>query len=296
MKNVKYFDRINHKLLELEVSDEVARVLWATNRQWSRRGQKDRENIALSLDQQTEYNGDTALTYHELVADENADIEMNLEKVAFIKCVWRVVDKLNPMQATMLKEHYIKKMRASELSEKYHLDRCRFSQHKLTILSHLRTLLCFDEEFTDTKYFKELKHLFERDLEKIAKQKLLQDEYKIDISKVEELTKQPRQIFKIAEKLGVPIDENQKQFWNMAHTEVGNAIKPILENVDKKEFTIEELFGRLLENSIAKPNDRKDKQVIKEVKAESKNLFASLEKFASELADQILDMKDKSAK
>ena len=107
MRIIKYYDRIHSELLELEVNDEVAKFFHADNRRWSRQGQKIKENIALSLDEPTEWNGEDALTYGELIEDEKANIDKIMAKKELARIVWNVVDKLDKNQAKMIKLYYI---------------------------------------------------------------------------------------------------------------------------------------------------------------------------------------------
>jgi len=81
LRTIKYYDRINRQLLEIEVSDKVAKTLHADNRRLSRQGQRDSENIALSLDDYSQYDGENTLTYGELIEDKNADVK-NMQRKA----------------------------------------------------------------------------------------------------------------------------------------------------------------------------------------------------------------------
>ena len=87
MRKIKYYDRINHKMLELEVSDEVAKFLQADDRRQSRQGQKYRENVVLSLDDYSQVDGQNYLTYHELIADKKSNTIENYENKQFNKLV-----------------------------------------------------------------------------------------------------------------------------------------------------------------------------------------------------------------
>lgn len=49
MRKIKYYDRINHKLLELEISDELTRFLFSYDK-WFQRKQKEYGYYSLSID------------------------------------------------------------------------------------------------------------------------------------------------------------------------------------------------------------------------------------------------------
>jgi hypothetical protein len=45
LRAIKYYDRINQQMIELEVSDEIAKFLQNDSKRRSRSGKKDKENI-----------------------------------------------------------------------------------------------------------------------------------------------------------------------------------------------------------------------------------------------------------
>ena len=153
METIKYYDRIHNKFIDLEVNDEVAQFLRSDNKRLKRQQKRDGQYIAISLDEQTEYNGEEALTYHEIIADENAYIEKNLEKKEFAKCIWRVVDELEDKQAKIIKGYYKYGYKNKELSSYLKMSTSAFCQFKATALKHLHILLSFDPEFSNTNFY-----------------------------------------------------------------------------------------------------------------------------------------------
>ncbi|MDD4575123.1 MAG: hypothetical protein PHI36_01720 [Bacteroidales bacterium] len=210
MKWIKYFDRINHQLLDLEVSDEVARVLWSTDRQWSRKGQKDRECIALSLDEQTEYNGEDALTYHELIEDEKANIEKNYLRKEFYELIWSIVDKLEEKQKKILTWYFKDGYRMREIASKTKSTTPALTQFKNTALKHLKFLLCNDRYFRDTNFYQyQLSRPFTKTVIKTA-EKMKTQSFEINFDEVTEYLNKMQQSLKISDKIGAPIQQEKR--------------------------------------------------------------------------------------
>ena len=153
METIKYYDRIHNKFIDLEVNDEVAQFLRSDNKRLKRQQKRDGQYIAISLDEQTDYNGEEALTYHEIIADENAYIEKNLEKKEFAKCIWRVVDELEDKQAKIIKGYYKYSYKNKELASYLKMSTSAFCQFKATALKLLHILLSFDPEFSNTNFY-----------------------------------------------------------------------------------------------------------------------------------------------
>lgn len=208
MRTIKYYDRINKQLLEIEVSDEVAKFLHADNKRLSRRGQKDKENIALSLDAYSHHEGKEALTYGELIADENAYVDKHLEEEDFSNIVWSVVDKLESKQAESIKMLYLNERKAKAVARHFGMSQSAFSQFKDTALKHLHILLSYDEEFRKTIYYERHYKDFAEDVINQAKREISNNEtYSINLNNVFDLMKSVTQINKITEKIGIEIPE-----------------------------------------------------------------------------------------
>lgn len=230
MRVVKYYDRINKQLLELEVNDEVAKFLHSDNRRLSRQGQKDRENIVLSLDDQTDYNGEEALTYHELIPDEKAYVDKILEQKEFSRIVWKVVDKLEEKQAKAIKGYFKIGYRAKELADYLGMSTSAFTQFKDTALKHLHILLSYDEEFRSTTYYELHYKDFADDVIKQVKQSLQDDTLQINLNSVLSLMKGVTQLNKITKSIGIEIpEETCKQLESMTKP-VWNFIKDLKKN------------------------------------------------------------------
>lgn len=208
MRTIKYYDRINKQLLEIEVSDEVAKFFQADNKRLSRQGQRDRENIALSLDAYSHHEGKNALTYGELIADENANIEKYAEKNEFSNIIWNVVDKLESKEAEAIKMFYLYDRKAKVVARHLGMSRSAFTQFKDTALKHLHILLSYDEDFAKSTYYENHYKDFTDDVINQAKEEICATEtYSININNVFELMKSVTQINKITEKIGVEIPE-----------------------------------------------------------------------------------------
>jgi len=208
LRTIKYYDRINKQLLELEVSDEVAKFFQADNKRLSRQGQKDKEHIALSLDAYSHHEGENALTYGELIADENAYVDKYLEKDDFSNIVWNVVDKLETKQAESIKMLYLNERKAKVVARHLGMSQSAFTQFKDTALKHLHILLSYDEDFAKTTYYEKHYKDFADDVINQAKAEITASEtYSINLNNVFELMKSVTQINKITEKIGVEIPE-----------------------------------------------------------------------------------------
>lgn len=208
MRTIKYYDRINKQLLEIEVSDEVAKFFQADNKRLSRQGQRDKENIALSLDAYSHHEGENALTYGELIADENAYVDKYLEKDDFSNIVWNVVDKLETKQAEAIKMLFLNERKAKVVARYLGMSQSAFTQFKDTALKHLHILLSYDEDFAKTTYYEKHYKDFADDVINQAKAEITASEtYSINLNNVFELMKSVTQINKITEKIGVEIPE-----------------------------------------------------------------------------------------
>ena len=274
MRKIKYYDRINHKMLEIEVNDEVARFMQADDRRQSRQGQKYRENVVLSLDDYSCVDGQNYLTYHELIADEKSNTIENYENKQFNKLVWHICHKLSYKERQILWWYYKIGYKASEIAKSLKLDSSQFSQQKATAISHLRILLLNDPDFVNTDYHKSTE-IFTRPKE------VKENAENLDIKKIEfknkdiyNLTKEVPQQIKISEKLGIKIDELIKNFGLLANKEVRNFFKWFSDNDDlERKFNISELIPNLVEYVFDTQNNDKDKRIISQIKTVMPNAF-----------------------
>ena len=211
MKTIKYFDKIHNKMLELEVNDEVAKFLEADKKHSQRQRIKDYENISFSLDEKTSVDGEIALTYNEIIPDENSNIEKILEKKAFKQCVWNVVDKLNEDEAKAIKLFFWYGYKASEIAKYFNMSVSAFTQWKSTILKHLRILFSYDEQFKQTEFFKSHYKKFSEDMEKQTKESLAKDVYSVDLNSVSDLIKTVTQTKKTMESLNIKLSKKDKK-------------------------------------------------------------------------------------
>ena len=238
MRKIKYYDRINRKLIELEVTDKVAKFLQADDRRQSRQGQRYRENVVLSLDDYSCVDGQNYLTYHELIADEKSNTIENYENKQFNKLVWHICHKLPYKERQILWWYYKIGYKTSEIAKSLKLDNSQFSQQKATTLSHLRVLLLNDPDFLNTDYYKSTKMF-------TLPKEVKENAENLDIKKIEfknkdiyNLTKEVPQQIKISEKLGIKIDEPIKNFRLLANKEVRNFFKWFSGNDDLEKNLI----------------------------------------------------------
>ena len=274
MRKIKYYDRINHKMLELEVSDEVAKFLQADNRRQSRQGQKYRENVVLSLDDYSQVDGQNYLTYHELIADEKSNTIENYENKQFNKLVWHICHKLPYKERQILWWYYKIGYKASEIAKSLKLDSSQFSQQKATAINHLRNLLICDKEFANTDYYiNSVFRDFKKTIYETAK-KLNLSNLKINLIDLLELTKKVPQVIKTNAKLGIELNEDEKEKSLLANKEVRNLVKWFIDKGYEFDFSNQqELVKHLLEYAMETYNKDKDKRFLAKFKTSSPSLY-----------------------
>ena len=274
MRKIKYYDRINRKLLELEVTDEVARFMQADDRKQSRQGQKYRENIVLSLDEYACVDGQNYLTYHELIPDEKSNMIENYENKQFNKLVWKIAHRLPRMEGQILWWYYKIGHKASDIAKCLKRDNSQFSQRKATAINHLRNLLTCDEEFRNTDYY--INTVFRDFKNKIYEtaQKLEPNKLKINLNDLLELTKQVPQVLKVNSKLGIELNEDDKQKSLLANNEVRKLVQWFIDN--NLEFDLSnpvEFMNNIIKYALDTYNEDKDKRFLAKFKTSSPNLY-----------------------
>lgn len=290
MRKIKYYDRFSHHLLEIEVTDEVAKFHHADNRRLSRKGQIDRECMAISLDEFTNHNGEDWHQYHELIPDPNADIDKIMERKELKRVVWGVVDKLPPEERLIIRDFYKIGHRPFEIAEKLKINGPKFSQRKATALKHLRNLLLFSKEFVQTDYFMNSDFQpFPNEIVEEAKQ-IDYNTFKVSQKEVHELTKQVPQEFKIIDKLEIETIDQDKELGLLIHKEVRNFLNWVEYNGGELgNKTIPEMLPDLVKYTAETSNPEKDKRLFSTLKKTSPNLFG-LENNVDWLVDTIKNL------
>lgn len=265
MRIIKYRNRIHNEIVELEVSDEVAKFLHADSRRQKRKLQEDYANIAFSLDDMPESENEESLTYHELVADKNVDLERDIENAEFSKIVWNVVDKLEEKQKSAIKLLFEYNYTQKAVANKLGMTASAFTQFRDTALKHLHILFSYDKDFALTEYYQAHYKQFADDviaeLENEMKTANKVNNFEINLNNVESLMKSVTQIDKISDKLGVEIpDETTKLFKYMTDT-IQGFFKDLKKNgkYDNKNTNILNLIPQVIENEIDKQKNKEDK-------------------------------------
>lgn len=108
MRTIQYYDRINKKLIDLEVTDEVARFLMSNDKKL-RRHQVRYDYFNISLDTPINSNDEDGITLAETLEDkvEVMDCATCRRKIHLFNTVWKVVDKLKPKQIELINRGYI---------------------------------------------------------------------------------------------------------------------------------------------------------------------------------------------
>lgn len=232
MRVIKYYDKINNEVLELEVSDDVSKFLQADRKRLIRQAKEDRKYLAFSLDDYTKFNDEELLNVGELIADENLDIEKEIEQKEFSKIIWKVVDKLQTKQANAIKMIYLQGYKSKEVADTLNMSYSAFTQFKDTALKHLHILLSYDKDFAKTEYYERHYKHFADDVIKQLKQEIETEnkEFSINLNNVYDLMKNVTQINKITERLGVNIPEKTITLLNEMTKPVAEFFKYLKQN------------------------------------------------------------------
>ena len=226
MRKIQYYDKINKEVVELEVNDEVTKFLQADRKRLIRQAKEDRKYFAFSLDDYTKFNDEELLSIGELIADENLDIEREIEKKEFSKIIWNVVGKLESRQANAIKMIYKHGYKSKDMSYS------AFTQFKDTALKHLHILLSYDKDFAKTEYYERHYKHFADDVIKQLKQEIETEnkEFSINLNNVYDLMKNVTQMNKITERLGVNIPEKTITLLNEMTKPVAEFFKALKQN------------------------------------------------------------------
>ena len=108
MRTIQYYDRINKKLIDLEVTDEVARFLMANDKKL-RRHQAKYDYFNISIETPINSNDEDSITLAETLEDkvEVMDCATCRRKIHLFNTVWKIVDKLKPKQIELIDNLYI---------------------------------------------------------------------------------------------------------------------------------------------------------------------------------------------
>ena len=91
MRKINYYDRIHKQYIELEVTDEVAKFLFA-NDKWLRRQQNKYNYSTISLDEPVYSNDEDEITLAETIADVSQESQLLIDekKHRLYNIVWKI--------------------------------------------------------------------------------------------------------------------------------------------------------------------------------------------------------------
>lgn len=171
MRVINYYDRINKQMIELEVTDEVAKFLLANDKKL-RRKQNKFNYYTIPLDTVV-YSGENEdITLQEVIAepedDEVMDCRQCKKKLEFFNIVWKVVDNLDKEKYDLIWDLFVEKKSQKEIAKEKGISESAVSQLKDTAMSDLVYHFNFDETFKQTDFYKKYIESEKKDFVKFA--------------------------------------------------------------------------------------------------------------------------------
>ena len=216
----RYYDKINCKYVRVEVTDEVAKFLQNSNKQWQRQQEECYEhNISLNK-VLYEDDDDNPITLEDVVPDRTDEeiqefCERCFRNQRLYKLVWKIVEKLTEKEQKLVDDIYIYNKSQTEIAEELGVSDSNISQAHDRVLLHLTFYFYTDEEFQQTDLFKRNEREFKFDLERVAleifKLSLEDAGIKINLNDVRNVSKNFTQILKMASSLGIKLPFKQKK-------------------------------------------------------------------------------------
>ncbi len=217
---IKYKDRIHNKLIDVEVSEEVARYLWANDIYW-RRLMKKVNKFECSYFASLFDDGDE-IEFIETIKDERVDVEKEVENKIFAETIWKVAEKLQPLQKEILIERFKKDMKLCDIAKKHNISKSALTQLMATAYKHFGFLLVHDKEFMKTYWFETHYKKIAKEIFDTTKYKLLYGFLNLDLDNILSFKKEMTQTMKIASRLGYGISPQQKKLWQKISKIINN--------------------------------------------------------------------------
>ena len=220
MRTFRYYDRINGKNVYLKVTDEVAKFLQNSDKQWQRQQEECYEhNISLNK-VLYEDDDDNPITLEDVVPDRTDEeiqefCERCFRNQRLYRLVWKIVEKLTEKEQKLVDDIYIYEKPQAEIAEELGVSGSNISQAHDRVLLHLTFYFYTDEEFQQTDLYKRNEREFKFDLERVAleifKLSLEDAGIKINLNDVRSVSKNFTQILKMASSLGIKLPFKQKR-------------------------------------------------------------------------------------
>ncbi len=230
MRIIKYYDRIHKEYIDLEVTDEVAKFLFA-NDKWLRRKQVEYDYSTIPLDSPIYSNGeDEEITLAETLEDktEIIDYEPSPKRKWLAKIVWKIIEKLKPEQQELIKDIFFYGKTQKEIAKSKGVTEGAISQLKATAMLHLTYHFYTDKEFMQSDIYQRNKLSFEDDLARVVKEIDKEKGLQFNLNAIKDLTKANTQLLKRASGLGIEIDDRQINLFNS----MNKIVKEVLNNLD----------------------------------------------------------------
>ena len=222
---IKYKDRIHNKTIDLEVSEEVARYLWANDIYWRRLMKKARK-YECSYFETISDDGDE-IEFIETIKDESVDIEQEVDNKIFAEIIWKVAEKLQPLQKEILIERFKKDMKLCDIAKKHNMSKSALTQFLKTTYKHFVFFLARDKDFIKTDFWQSHCKDFTDEFIDTLEEGLTNENFEFDLDKILDFAKGATQAIKIADKLGVGLSSKQKKLWQFMSKTVTDFIKSI---------------------------------------------------------------------
>ena len=239
MRVIKYYDRINKQMIDLEVTDEVARFLLANDKKLQRK-QNEYNHRTIPLDKVIYSNDEDEITLQEVLAepedDEVMDCRLCKKKLEFYNIVWKVVGNLDKEKYDLIWDLFVEKKTQKEIAKEKHKTESAISQIKDTVINDLIYHFNCDEPFKRTDYNKKYLESEKKDFVKIANSLTKEEIGNYIMNGVRDFTKLLSQVLKKSSILEKDIEGKDK---------ISKATRVVKQTIEKLN-----------------PEDEKDKTIV----------------------------------
>lgn len=235
MRKIKYFSVIEKKWIDVEVSDEVAKFLAASDMQMKRK-QRQYDRYTVSLNQPINCDGEN-LTLEDTIAEPKPD-KMDRDKRQAFKIIRKYILELPKDEKEIIGWIYYRNLKQKEVAKLFNTTESSISQRKQTIIDNLLFKISQDKEFQETrfakKYLYQMKTGIQEEVNETSKKKV----FSVDLLEVKEYLAEMRQINKKLTTLGADINTEEKDVFSKASRLVNSYIDKLLEGKGPNEHCL----------------------------------------------------------
>ncbi len=237
MRKINYYDRIHKQYIELEVTDEVAKFLFA-NDKWLRRQQNKYNYSTISLDEPVYSNDEDEITLAETIADvpQESQLLIDEKKQRLYNIVWKIVSKLTPKQQELVDDLFVKDKQQDVIAKEYGVSESAISQQVQTLYLHLKYYFYTDKEFMQTYIYQRNKLSFQTDLMKVTKDFVCSGQLRFNLNDIYDLTKSNTQMLKKFSELGIEIDDKELELFKQMQSVVKGFFNELNLDFTKQNF------------------------------------------------------------